>query len=214
MDNDLPLTVLLKNQPLVGTDETWLCSSLLCDNYTGGSFLSIATVYGMTEIDASFARKTGEFYNSTYSPAIKGERMYTVLESEMGGYVYCFFDYYPSLYPKEYSTHMKAFVYVPEKLEYADFSQLKVGDSIDKVIDISAVTIYTKKSCIPFSIFLLKDGVLYIRYDESQNIAFIYYGSDFKMSNPNDGNYEETADYMSPDWRLYDFTILPQDYPQ
>ena len=100
VNNEIPLQELLKKNPRkVSAENTWSLSSGLVnsvwykdiDAYENNYSVNwIAKVIGF---DITFTRTVGEFYDEQRNE--QAIRMYTVFESEMGGYIYCFFNYYP-----------------------------------------------------------------------------------------------------------------------
>ena len=89
-------------------------------------------------IPITFLRKTGE---SSY---------YTVCKVDGGGYAYFFFDRLRDLETGEYLTtdktdiYLYGAIYAEEMHSYAEFANIKVGDSIDKVTEIDHKTYFEK----------------------------------------------------------------------
>ena len=178
----------------------------------------IAEPYHISQVidhlPVSFLRKTDE---GCY---------YTVNKLVEGGYVYIFFERERDLQTGNYTTddmtdvYATGCIYAEKRLEKSDFNNVKIGDSIEKVIAIDHAAFITKqwaewnedlsieRTNILISKHLLTDGLLAITYayngDELvvRNMAF---SSEFVFISP----YLQQENIEYP--KL--FKILPQDYP-
>ena len=163
----------------------------------------------------SFLRKTG-----------KGQ-YYTVNKVYDGGYAYIFFDR-----PKNYETGeyldddetnviVTGCVYAEKSMRKSDFDSIKIGDSIDKVIEVDHATTMTKtlwdytkniggnNMVYPMTKHLLTDGLLVYEYGYTDNdivVSGITYFEDFNFVSPIQESLGENS-YVKY------YGILPQDYP-
>ena len=141
-------------------------------------------------------------------------RMYCIQRVDTGGLLYTFYE----------DNVLNNAVWMTKALSYSDFADVHIGDSIEKVMDLEPVTEKWAKraglinSADPGEFFfeqelLLKDGLLVIRYqfqmassktfERSFKITDMTFNHDFK-------EYGET--FRNIPWE-YDYTILPEDYP-
>ena len=166
---------------------------------------------------------------------IENSKYYTVHKITDGGYLYTFFDHSRSisLLENPYAEFYKdkedislfesmGSVYCENKLSYADFADITIGDSVDKVIATdSAAKAYMLSHAFNYkrddsesensfvSKHLLTDGLLAIYYKkngEDYIVADMFFSEDFIYSSP----------YLYDKFGVnYDkqFKILPQDYP-
>ncbi|MBQ6687499.1 MAG: hypothetical protein IJN03_03135 [Bacilli bacterium] len=129
---------------------------------------------------------------------VDDQNYYCVYKTKENGYWYCFFRNTYSQFTL-YNT-----CYLKETLTKADFKNLKLGDSIESVtkIDSAFLAIYNfhtkEESALPYSVHLLKDGLLIIEY-ENNNIKKIDFNADFTYSK---------------NVIKYNYKILKDDYPQ
>ena len=167
--------------------------------------------------DVAFTRSTGEFFDENRKE--QAIRMYTVFESEMGGYIYCFFNYYP----ESRQSRLRSTVYQPIPVDYEDISGIKGGENVKDLIQIQPFTLRIQSVihqgipgffwCVillsdhtTFSVFFDFEGNAYSPQILEQNQA------DNPFTEVDEGTIETVGDYTSP-WNIYDFTILPEDYP-
>lgn len=225
VNNEIPLQELLKKNPRkVSAENTWSLSSGLVnsvwykdiDAYENNYSVNwIAKVIGF---DITFTRTVGEFYDEQRNE--QAMRMYTVFESEMGGYIYCFFNYYI----KSQFTILRNTLYQPKSVSKDEVCNIKGGDSIWDLSQIEPFTLYIKseiKSQIPGLyqrfMFLTNQTTYAISFDTEGNVVSAGTLENNVAMNPWPAEYytaEENivGDDTSP-WNIYDFTILPQDYP-
>lgn len=136
---------------------------------------------------------------------VDDKNYYCLFKTKEKGFVYCFFSDHFSSLPINNSVYLK------QTLTKSDFSNLKLGDSIESVTEIdSAFKAYydynLSKHPITTYKHLLKDGVLVIEYEENiiKNIDFY---DDFLV--PIYGDF-----YVPGESNTYTYKILEQDYPQ
>ena len=225
VNNEIPLQELLKKNPRkVSAENTWSLSSGLVnsvwykdiDVYENNYSVNwIAKVIGF---DITFTRTVGEFYDEQRNE--QAMRMYTVFESEMGGYIYCFFNYYPE---SQY-TLLRSTTYQPFAVSYDDVCTIEKGDDIKDLTQIEPFTLKIQRD--------LEDGmqglyqiVIYLTNEKTHAISFDMEGKvqasseleDNIVRNPWPAEYYGGGDGIVGDefspWNIYDFTILPQDYP-
>ncbi len=165
------------------------------DNSTSYSTLDIAEQ--LLGENITWARDTGRINYENGA-----NKLYTIMKSETGGYVYIFFE---KLYD---SYRLKFIIYVDEIYNKNEFSNINIGDSMEVVANIDTSTALYYKEGGPYYLrkfYYLEDSVLLIEYDESKTII----------------NITETG-YEFPNFitklrddrsRAYDITILLQDYP-
>lgn len=141
--------------------------------------------------------------------------MYSIHKLASGAVFYCFYrDHFL------YNTML-----MTKSLTKADFSGIKTGDTVEDVAEIEPAAAYWKnirvrnKELYPDSYegeegfttpFLLKDGLLIIIYELRDNdyyIEDIVFHDDFKSVYP-DFKYHLTSEAD-----VYDYRILPEDYP-
>ena len=174
-------------------------------------------------IPITFLRKTGE---SSY---------YTVCKVDGGGYAYFFFDRLRDLETGEYLTtdktdiYLYGAIYAEEMHSYAEFADIKVGDSIDKVTEIDHKTYFEKVAVEEYwlagkkhteeqgnKMIYAKDpmfAVLHLLNDGILQIGYQYNDPDF------DALYDENKDpaymydysnYMIIDMQYYpDYMVTP-----
>ena len=170
-------------------------------------------------IPVNFLRKTGP------------GQYYTVCKQKDGGYVYIFFDRPrdisdPSKYSSADETNVFLYgvLYAEKSLSLAEFDDVKVGDSIDKVISIDTAAALIKTlmewkmvsieqpnytgDCSS-SIHLLTEGILEVQYTVSNGKLFVknmlYYEDYMYLAS---GSYQ----YFGEEIHM-NLKVLPQDYP-
>ena len=228
VNNDAPLSDLLRtNRGKVSSGVTFSLSNS-CYNlfWFAREDLDPAAVYQVRTVnwvqkligfDVAFTRSTGEFFDENRKE--QAIRMYTVFESEMGGYIYCFFNYYP----ESRQSRLRSTVYQPIPVDYEDISGIKGGENVKDLIQIQPFTLRIQSVihqgipgffwCVillsdhtTFSVFFDFEGNTYSPQILKQNQA------DNPFTEVDEGMIETVGDYTSP-WNIYDFTILPEDYP-
>ena len=228
VNNDAPLSDLLKtNHGKVSSGVTLTLSNSVYNVFwfaredpSPDAKYELDTVNLLQKLigfDVAFARSTGEFFDENKNE--QAIRMYTVLESEMGGYIYCFFNYYP----ESQQSRLRSTVYQPISMDYEDISGITGGENIADLIQIQPFTLRIQSvinqgiSGLFWCIILLSDNTTFsISFDNDgtanppqileQNQA------DNPLTEVAEGMIETVGDHTSP-WNIYDFTILPQDYP-
>ena len=224
-DNESPLQELLKkNSKKVPASDTWGFSYGFYNSewYKGVDYSennhSINLIQKIIGFDVAFTRTVGEFYDEQRSE--QAIRMYTVFESEAGGYIYCFFNYYPE---SQY-TLVRGTTYQPFAVSYDDVCTIEKGDDIKDLTQIEPFTLKIQRN--------LEDGmqglyqiVIYLTNEKTHAISFDMEGKvqasseleDNIVRNPWPAEYYGGGDGIVGDefspWNIYDFTILPQDYP-
>lgn len=163
-------------------------------------------------------------------------KYYDVRKYRYGGYLYSFYDMFFDASEGKYTTDDETYitfiggVYVENILDYADFSSIKIGSTIQDVEQIdSAVAMYMLcdkynemedafssndlmlkyKKDKAYSLHLLTDGLLTIHYDKKNGeyiVSDIVFSEDFIYESP---YIEECFGNSYPK----QFKILPQDYP-
>lgn len=225
VDNNTALEELLKkNDNKVPADKTLnlTCSyfnTVWYRNPTAYTYnLSVNWLQILTGVEISFTRTVGEFYDELRSE--QATRMYTVLESEMGGYIYCFFNYYP----KSNYTILRCTIYLPKPMTYEEISTIKEGDHIDNLTQIAPLTLYIQR-LIKDNVYSIYNNVIplsnhttaFISYDDSGIVNQVKLLEGNIRRNPWLKQYYTVEDGVVGDenspWNIYDFTILPQDYP-
>ena len=224
-DNESPLQELLKkNSKKVTASDTWGFSYGLYNSqwYKGVDYSennhSINLIQKIIGFDVAFTRTVEEFYDEQRNE--QAIRMYTVFESEAGGYIYCFFNYYPE---SQY-TLVRGTTYQPFAVSYDDVCTIEKGDDIKDLTQIEPFTLKIQRN--------LEDGmqglyqiVIYLTNEKTHAISFDMEGKvqssseleDNIVRNPWSAEYYGGGDGIVGDefspWNIYDFTILPQDYP-
>ena len=224
-DNESPLQELLKkNSKKVPASETFTFANSLMNSawhkgvdYSENNY-TMNWVKILCGVDITFVRTVGEFYDEQRNE--QAIRMYTIFESEMGGYVYFFFNYYPE---SQY-TRVRGSTYQPFAVSYDDVSGIKEGDNIEDLTQIEPFTLkiknYIKNNVNAFyhCIILLSDTTVFYCYFHSDgSVSFVSREEDSIVGNPWWSEYCTVEDGVVGDefspWNIYDFTILPQDYP-
>ncbi len=214
IDNSTPLDELLsKNHKDVKEEYLWFVSNASVNSFISeireGNWSTRCPLSSLEKSIGSeiqFVRSNGKYYNEEINENYYA--LYTVFETEIGGYLYCWFDYYP----ESGETFWKEALYLDKTLEYNDFKELKTGDDIDKVAKITKSVLGYKKNHIQtykhFSTLLLTDGILVIDYDDSWKIKDIHYNDNFVFRSVISRKYNKEIK-----WLDRNITILPQDYP-
>ena len=150
-----------------------------------------------------FVRSGNEFQNSKTNE--NGIRCYTVFESEKGGYLYFFFDYYPDTQ----KTKMSIVCYASKAMDYAEALELSNMNSRKKFIEKLPEYGYmadTYNGNTVLTSQLLTDGVFFVgvrgNSDELNGGNYVF---DRFIIPPMSETHNEADNY--------DVTILPQDYP-
>ena len=224
-DNESPLQELLKkNSKKVPASETFTFANSLMNSawhkgvdYSENNY-TMNWVKILCGVDITFVRTVGEFYDEQRNE--QAIRMYTIFESEMGGYVYFFFNYYPE---SQY-TRVRGSTYQPFAVSYDDVCTIEKGDDIKDLTQIEPFTLKIQRN--------LEDGmqglyqiVIYLTNEKTHAISFDMEGKvqasseleDNIVRNPWPAEYYGGGDGIVGDefspWNIYDFTSLPQDYP-
>ena len=126
--------------------------------------------------------------------------------------MFCFFDWCE----QTNKTVAKRAVWVTDAHAYADFKDIKVGDSATSVLAIDPIARFPIANPSVKSTHLLKDGVVEIQYEEDK-VSDIQYYSDGIV--PNTAIFmgtdeAENEEFMMSDMLQYNLSVLPQDYPQ
>lgn len=218
LDNDTPIADLLEKQkPLSANETIGLINTFYFTSYmdSGNGIVNtnLTAIKTRTGQDMTFFRTGATFYNSVYDK--NGIRCYTVFESEMGGYVYIYFDWYPDM--TENNTKIRIVSYAPRVLYYADIPQLDRWKNNPK--DLSAVIPEDEylvalsqedisEGIFGYAIHTLKDGFLFAGSGTGCNNFIDGYvlQNSFVWERGDEVNRENEANNI-------DFTIHPQDYP-
>ncbi len=218
LDNDTPIADLLKKQKPLSKDETiGLINTYYSTGYVDSGIgivnTNLTAIKTKTGQDITFYRTGADFYNSVYNE--NGVRCYTVFESEMGGYVYIYFDWYPDM--TENNTKIRIVSYAPRVLYYDDIPQLDRWKNNPK--DLSAVIPEDEylvalsqedisKGIFGYAIHTLKDGFLFAGSATGCNNFIDGYvlQNSFIWERGDEARRENEANNI-------DFTIHPQDYP-
>lgn len=215
-DNDTSIKVLLERQsPLSKEITIGLLSTFYSTDYvdTGNGITNtnLTAIKSRTGQDISFFRTGAEFYNSVYDEY--GIRCYTVFETEMGGYIYIYFDWYPDL--QENNTKIRIVSYAPRVLCYKDIPKLdRWKDCPQKLSEVikedEYLTLLSKENAengiFGYAIHTLKDGFLFAGTASGTDCfldGYILQNSFVWDKATATGNEADNID----------FTILPQDYP-
>ena len=185
---------------VVSANRTALVATL-APFYDGGNigFFSLGEAENFVNCKITWARDTGIVVpNTNYT------RMYTVFKSEVGGYIIVFFDYDVT----NGNNVLKSLLYVEQIYDAVQFSDIKIGDSMEKValFDNSTSLTYSEIDNLPvYKFYYLSSGILFITYNENKTISDMQY-LDYEFPNLNPNNAGDES-------RNYNLTILPQDYP-
>lgn len=139
---------------------------------------------------------------------IDDKRMYSIQKPESGGLFYSFY----------VSSGLQCTAYITKALSFADYSAIKTGSSIDDVIAIEpATTAYVNRNKVYDEMsdeeavsfpqhIILTDGLLkltYVKSEDTYKVDRLDFFDDFK----------ESVDYGMGYPCIYDYSILPEDYP-
>ena len=213
MDNETALSELLKRHKKLSADETLLLLNIPTYTYAPDAMgYIIHTTINLTipavGQNIEFIRTTNDFINSDSRWNSNGKRCYTVFESELGGYVYIFFDLYPD--DVGMNTKLRRVLYYNYDYTTIDISSIQNSGSIKQFIELypefkSLDQIENEEAVVNISI-LLKDGVFIAGTNKAAEGEFV---SSFLFEGnivPPDNGRKNEADNL-------DVTILPQDYP-
>lgn len=142
---------------------------------------------------------------------IDNTMMYSIQKPESGGLFYSFY----------VNGVLQCTAYITKTLSFADYSSVKIGSSVEDVIAIEPATqAYINRNEIYDSLshdgvtadtfkqhIILKDGLLkltYSRNGDTDTVKQIEFFDDFK----------ESVDYGMGFPFVYDYRILPEDYPE
>lgn len=141
---------------------------------------------------------------------IDDQRMYSIQKPESGGLFYSFY----------VNSGLECTAYITKSLYLTDYNAIKVGSSIDDVIAIEPATqAYINRNRTYDNLsndgetsgdfeqhIILKDGLLKLTYSRS--------GDTYKVSKIDFfDNFKESVDYGMGYPCVYDYSILPEDYP-
>ena len=142
--------------------------------------------------------------------SIDDQRMYSIQKPESGGLFYSFY----------VNSGLQCTAYITKSLYFADYNAIKVGSSIDDVIAIEPATqAYIKRNRTYDNLsndgetagafkqhIILKDGLLKLTYSRS--------GDTYKVSQIDFfDDFKESIDWGMGYPCVYDYSILPNDYP-
>lgn len=142
--------------------------------------------------------------------SIDDQRMYSIQKPESGGLFYSFY----------VNSGLECTAYITKALYFADYNAIKVGSSIDDVITIEPATqAYINRNSTYDNLsnggetsgnfvqhIILKDGLLKLTYSRN--------GDTYKVSQIDFfDNFKESIDYGMGYPCVYDYSILPEDYP-
>lgn len=140
------------------------------------------------------------------------ENIYAVYKTNQGGLMYMFFTPDMHLYYSAYSM---------KKLSYADFSNIKAGDSFEKVaaVDPAANAMKTayetgNDSLVLYTVHVLSDGVFVAFYNESETSGYTVWKCEYYPDYI--FNHYEFFIKAKPEYAIdntdYSYKILPGDY--
>ena len=223
--NETPLDEMIVT---ISGDDVIILENMLASGFaTVYARVPLRDIWGDTQkydyIPVTFLRKTGE---SSY---------YTVCKVDGGGYAYFFFDRLRDLETGEYLTtdktdiYLYGAIYAEEMHSYAEFANIKVGDSIDKVTEIDHKTyfekvaveeywlagkkhteehggvVYYPREALFSTLHLLNDGIL--------QIAYQYNDPEFEEvydENKDPAYTYDYSNYMIIDMQYYpDYKVTP-----
>ena len=223
--NETPLDEMIVT---ISGDDVIILENMLASGFaTVYARVPLRDIWGDTQkydyIPVTFLRKTGE---SSY---------YTVCKVDGGGYAYFFFDRLRDLETGEYLTtdktdiYLYGAIYAEEMHSYAEFADIRVYDSIDRVAEIDHKTYFEKVAVEEYwlagkkhteeqgnKMIYAKDpmfAVLHLLNDGILQIGYQYNDPDF------DALYDENKDpaytydysnYMIIDMQYYpDYKVTP-----
>ena len=217
IDNETPIDQLLLNTKKVDINTTCIFAHGLFDNNRNYRE-SLSWAETLLNDDILWARQVSVEVDSSGRNFC---RLYTVRESELGGYVYIYFNYYQD----DQSAVFKSSIYVPYAISFQDMSTIIKGDSIDDVIAIDRAAMIAKRNKLAgfnedgtaLSFHLLKDGIMCIQYT-NDIVTDIIFDEEYIIHNLLRYCGGETAEEQWEAKNLpenrYNYSILPQDYPQ
>lgn len=135
---------------------------------------------------------------------ISGARCYVIYRTENQGLFYLFFD----------SGRLNCAIFSVKALNYKDFSAVGVGSTMNDVapIDpiISQIDAVNKADHVETKStkHLLKDGLLVLSYTKDSNGAYVVSDKQYYK------DYKITDTVRSIGKVVYDYSILPQNYPE
>lgn len=142
--------------------------------------------------------------------AIDDKRMYSIQKPESGGLFYSFY----------VNSGLQCTAYITKSLSFADYNAIKVGSSINDVIEIEPATqAYIKRNKTFDDLnndgeladkfmqhIILKDGLLKLTYSRN--------GDTYKVNQIDFfDNFKESVDWGMNYPFVYDYGILPEDFP-
>lgn len=131
--------------------------------------------------------------------------LYTVFESELNGYIYIWFDYYP----EDGTVFLKEITYLDKKLSSNDFVDIENLFDVAEITDSIKPLTYNIEAYGSYqfcSKTLLIDGVLVVNYSKEYPYKIIN-KTLYNFSIPHYPPQYDSA------WINRNWTILPQDYP-
>lgn len=141
-----------------------------------------------------------------------GENLYAVYQTEQGGLMYMFFTPDMKLYYSAYSM---------KKLSYADFGEIKAGDSFEKIsaVDPAAQAMKTayetnSNSVVFYSVHILSDGLFVVFYNETETGEYTVWKAEY-YPDYTFNNYKffiEIKPEYAVDNTNYSYKILTKDY--
>ncbi len=211
VDNETALSELLTKHRKLTAEETYLILNKATYTYGPdmmGYIIHTAINFTVPAVgqEIAFIRTTNNFINSDSRWSLNGTRCYTVFESELGGYVYIFFDWYPE--DTGLNTKLRRVFYCNGEYTTDDISTVK--GSINKFVELypefKALEKMDEDGIVVNINILLKDGAFIAGTYKGAKGEFM---SDFLFEGntvPPENNSDNEADIL-------DITILPQDYP-
>ena len=147
--------------------------------------------------------------------------LYAIYQTTEGGRLFYFFDQ-----SKDYSFSYSAYVYKPVSQDI--YMQLKIDDPLNKVLEVDAafasalskqhIVNAFKLNDVEYSFALLKDALVVLQYRQNGEGAQDVVISEIQVLNDKKlvvgENVVKLQERERPPIReVFDFTILPQDYP-
>ncbi len=214
VDNETDLSELLNNTYVLTPFETYLVMQF--DSYPyypdRMGYLEHITMKATSAYfgkDITFVRTTNDFENSDENWPGNGKRCYTVFKSELGGYVYFFFDWYPE--STGLNTKLRQVLYCSDLYKCSDLRHIKDGGySMTQFMELYPEFKSFKKTEVNkntgiYIRILLKDGIFTgtaIQRGE---------GMEFYATRLLEGSI--IFPYEENEANSLNVTILPQDYP-
>ena len=137
-------------------------------------------------------------------------RMYTIAKSDIGGYIYIFFDYDKTTC----DTFLKAIIYVDKIYSEADFAHINVGDSINKIAQFDSRTAFINRCDFLFDYgtiaqwYYLDNGILNVAIQPDRTIKLKFLIEDHEWE-----NLAFLQPIENPESRAYYLRIMPNDFP-